>query len=184
MLIAQSHGEAANARAEAAQARSEAAQARSDVAEARSEALAAQAAAAEVSAAVASAIAQRDAALDRVKEIAADRESMINQFRVLSAETLDRHGQAADAQADVRLKATEQLMSPVRESLERFNLRLTEVEKERATMSAELRSSQLRSANRRNTASRDRGPRQRLAQTSDPRLLGRDAARGWRSWPA
>ena len=71
LLIAQSHGEAANARAEAAQARSEAAQARSDVAEARSEALAAQAAAAEVSAAVASAIAQRDAALDRVKEIAA-----------------------------------------------------------------------------------------------------------------
>jgi DNA recombination protein RmuC len=140
LLIAQSHGEAANARAEAAQARSEAAQARSDVAEARSEALAAQAAAAEVSAAVASAIAQRDAALDRVKEIAADRESMINQFRVLSAETLDRHGQAADAQADVRLKATEQLMSPVRESLDRFNLRLTEVEKERAAMSAELRS--------------------------------------------
>jgi DNA recombination protein RmuC len=140
MLIAQSHGEAATARAEAAHARAEAAQARGDVAEARSEAAAAQAEAAQVSAEVARAIAQRDAALDRVKEISADRESMINQFRVLSAETLDRQGQTADVQAALRLKATEQLMTPVRESLEKFNSRLTEVEKERAAMSAELRS--------------------------------------------
>jgi DNA recombination protein RmuC len=140
MLIAQSHGEAATARAEAAHARTETAQARSDIAEARSEAAAAQAEAAQVSAEVARAIAQRDAALDRVREISADRESMINHFRVLSAQTLDRQGQAADAQAEIRLKATEQLMSPVRESLERFNSRLTEVEKERAAMSAELRS--------------------------------------------
>jgi len=140
MLIAQSQGEAATARAEAAQARAEGAQARSDVAEARSEAAAVQAEAAHVSADVARAIAQRDAALERTRELAADRESMINQFRVLSAETLDRQGHAADAQAEVRLKATEQLMVPVRESLERFNSRLTEVEKERAAMSAELRS--------------------------------------------
>ena len=140
MLIAQSHGEAATARAEAAHARTETAHARSDIAEARSEAAAAQAEAAQVSAEVARAIAQRDAALDRVREISADRESMINHFRVLSAQTLDRQGQAADAQAEIRLKATEQLMSPVRESLERFNSRLTEVEKERAAMSAELRS--------------------------------------------
>jgi DNA recombination protein RmuC len=140
MLIAQSHGEAATARAEAAHARAEAAQVRTDVAEARSEAAAAQAEAAQVSAGVARAIAQRDAALDRVREISADRESMINQFRVLSAETLDRQGQAADTQAAIRLKATEQLMTPVRDSLERFNSRLTEVEKERAVLSAELRS--------------------------------------------
>jgi DNA recombination protein RmuC len=139
-LIAQSHGEAAAARAEAAHARAEAAQARSDVAEARTEVAAAQAQTAHVSAEVARAIAQRDAALDRVREIATDRDSMINQFRVLSAETLNRQGQAADAQAELRLKATEQLMTPVRESLERFNSRLTEVEKERAAMSAELRS--------------------------------------------
>ena len=140
VLIAQSHGEAATARAEAAHARAEAAQVRSDVAAARSEAAAAQAEAAQVSAEVARAIAQRDAALDRVREISADRESMINQFRVLSSETLDRQGRAAETQADLRLKATEQLMTPVRESLERFNSRLTEVEKERAAMSAELRS--------------------------------------------
>jgi DNA recombination protein RmuC len=140
MVIAQSHGEAAAARAEAAHARAEAAQARSDVADARSEASAAQAELAQTSAEVARALAQRDAALDRVKEISADRDSMINQFRVLSAETLDRQSQAADAQAELRLKATEHLMTPVRESLDRFNSRLTEVEKERAAMSAELRS--------------------------------------------
>jgi DNA recombination protein RmuC len=139
MLVAQSHGEAAAARAEAAQARAEVAQARSDVAEARGETSAAQAEAAQVSAEVARAVAQRDAALDRLREVAADRESMINQFRALSAETLERQGQAADAQAEIRLRATEQLMTPVRESLERFNSRLTDVEKERATMSAELR---------------------------------------------
>jgi DNA recombination protein RmuC len=139
MLIAQSHSDAASARAEAAQARAEAAHARSNVAEARTEAAAAHAKAAEVSAEVASAVAQRDAALQRTREIAADRESMINQFRVLSVETLDRQGQSADAQAEVRLKATAQLMTPVRESLDRFNARLTEVEKERASMSAELR---------------------------------------------
>src|SRR5829696_2512219 len=139
MLIAQAHGEAATARAEAAQARADVAQARSDVAEARGEAAAAQARAAEASAEVASAIAQRDAALARASEIAADRESMINQFRVLSTETLERQGQTANAQADVRLKATEHLIIPVRESLDRFNDRLTEVEKERAAMSAELR---------------------------------------------
>jgi DNA recombination protein RmuC len=139
MLIAQSHNDAATSRAEAAQARAEAARARGDVAEARTEAATAQAKAAEVSAEVASAVAQRDAALQRAREIAADRESMINQFRLLSIETLDRQGQSADAQAEVRLKATEQLMIPVRESLDRFNARLTEVEKERAAMSAELR---------------------------------------------
>ena len=139
MLIAQSQSDAATARAEAAQARAEVARARSDAAEARTEAAAAQARAAEVSADVARAIAQRDAALDRAREIAADRESMINQFRVLSAETLDRHGQTADAQAEARLNATEQLMTPVRESLDKFNARLTEVEKERVAISAELR---------------------------------------------
>ena len=138
-LVAQSRSEAATARAEAAQARADAADARSDVSEARAEAAGAQAEAAEVSAEVAKAVAERNAAIERAKEIAADREAMLNQFKVLSAETLDRQGKAADAQADLRLKATEQLMSPVKESLDKFSSRLTEVEKERATMSAELR---------------------------------------------
>ena len=144
---AQARAEAAQARTEVAQARTEAAQARADseggradIAGARAEAAAAQAEAAEVSAAVAKAVAERDAAVERAKEIAADRESMLAHFKVMSAETLERHGRSADAQADVRLKATEQLMLPVRESLDKFNARLTEVEKERVAISADLRS--------------------------------------------
>ena len=136
--------------AEVAQAREETARVRADVAEiragsaatlaeARAEAVAAQAEAATVSAALAGAHAERDAAVNRAREIAGDREAMLNQFKVLSADTLDQHSKAADAQAEHRLKATEQLMVPVRESLDRFGARLTEVEKERSAISAELR---------------------------------------------
>lgn len=131
-LIAQSRGEVA-------QARTEAAQARADIAGARAEASAAQAEAAEVSAAVAKAVAERDAALARAQAISADREAMLLHFKVLSTETLDRQGLAADAQAELRLRATEQLMHPVRDSLDKFNARLTEVEKERVAMSTDLR---------------------------------------------
>lgn len=144
---AQARAEAAQARTEVAQARTEAAQARADseggradIAGARAEAAAAQAEAAEVSAAVAKAVAERDAAVERAKEISADRAAMLAHFKVMSAETLERQGRSADAQADVRLKATEQLMLPVRESLDKFNARLTEVEKERVAISADLRS--------------------------------------------
>ena len=136
--------------AEVARAREETAQVRVDVAElrataaaeladARAEAAAAQAEAATVSAALAGAQAERDAAVNRAREIAGDREAMLNQFKVLSADTLDRHSKAAETQAEHRLKATEQLMVPVRESLDRFGSRLTEVEKERSAISAELR---------------------------------------------
>jgi DNA recombination protein RmuC len=138
-LVAQSRTEASTARTEAAQARADVADSRAAVAEARAEASAAQAEAADVSAEVARAVAQRDAALSRAAEIAADRNAMLNQFKVLSTESLERQGKAADVQAELRLKATEQLMAPVRESLDKFSSRLTEVEKERVTMSAELR---------------------------------------------
>ena len=162
--LAQAHAAASTARGEAAQARLETAQARSEtaqvrteaersradvaelraeatteLAEARTEAANAQAEAAEVSAAVARATAQRDAAVARAAEIAADREAMLNHFKVLSAESLDRQGRTADAQAEQRLRATEKLMLPVRESLDRFNSRLTEVEKERVAMSSDLK---------------------------------------------
>ena len=136
--------------AELAEVREETARVRADVAEirvaaaveladARAEAAAAQAEAATVAAALAGAQAERDAAVSRAQEIAGDREAMLNQFKVLSADTLDRHSRAADAQAEHRLKATEQLMVPVRESLDRFGARLTEVEKERTAISTELR---------------------------------------------
>ena len=140
---AQVRGEGERTRGDLAELRAEAATelalARTELATARETAAAAQAEAAEVSAAVARAEAERDAALSRAVEVAADREAMLNHFKVLSAETLDRQGRTADAQAAQRLKATEQLMLPVRESLERFSARLTEVEKERAAISSDLR---------------------------------------------
>ena len=137
--MAHARSEAAEARSEAAQARTEIAVARQAAADARAEAAAAQAEAAEVSAAVAKATAERDAAVERARQLAADRDALVNQFKVLSSETIERQGKTADAQAEARLKATEQLMMPVRQSLDAFNARLTEVEKERVQMSTDLR---------------------------------------------
>jgi DNA recombination protein RmuC len=138
-LVAHARSEAAEARSEAAQARTEIAVARQSAADARAEAAAAQAEAAEVSAAVAKATAERDAAVERAEQVSADRDGLVNQFKVLSTDTLERQGKTADAQAEARLKATEQLMLPVRQSLDAFNARLTEVEKERVQMSTDLR---------------------------------------------
>lgn len=140
---AQVRGEVEHLRANAAETRAGVAEqlaaVRTDAAEARTEAANAQAEAAEVSADRARLEAARDAAVQRALEIEADRESLLNRFKVLSAESLERQGKTADAAAEQRLKATEQLMLPVRESLDRFNLRLTEVEKERVAISTELR---------------------------------------------
>lgn len=145
--------EAERARAEAAQARAEAAQVRAEAtriqlsvavaqgeaADARTERAEAMADLAEARAAVAGAVAERDAAVRRAAEIAADREQLLNQFKALSAETVERQGRQIDATADQRLKETELLLAPVRDSLQRFNDRLTEVEKERLTMTTDLR---------------------------------------------
>ena len=136
---ADARSEAANARAEAARASVVIAQARGDAAEARTEAATALAEVAALSAAVGKAEAQRDAAQKRAEELAADREALVKEFKVLSAESLERQGKSADATAEQRLKATEQLMAPVRASLEAFNARLTEVEKERVAMATDLR---------------------------------------------
>ncbi|WP_375430402.1 DNA recombination protein RmuC [uncultured Friedmanniella sp.] len=140
---AQVRGELEHARANQADTRADTADqlalARTDAANARTEAATAQAEAAEVSAAVAKVTAERDAARQRATEIEADREAMLNHFKVLSAETLERQGRTADASAEQRLKATEQLMLPVRQSLDRFNDRLTEVEKERVAISTDLK---------------------------------------------
>jgi DNA recombination protein RmuC len=144
--VAHARAEAATARTEVARAQTELARtgeqvaaARAVAAEAQTEAALAQAEAAEVGAQLAAAIAQRDSAVQRVAEMAADRESMVNQFKVLAAETAERQGKSVDASAEARLKATEQLMAPVRASLEAFNLRLADVEKERVAMATDLR---------------------------------------------
>jgi len=143
---ANARADAANARSEAAAARTEAAKADTEIERARVEAAAAREDRALALADVAGfeamanqAKAERDAAVERAKEIAADRQTIIDQFKLVSTEALEHQGKSADASAEQRLKATEQLMSPVRETLESLASRLTQVEKERAAMAAELK---------------------------------------------
>ena len=82
--------------------------------------------------------AQRDAALLRARELAADRETITNQFKVLSEESLNRQGQKAEQTATERMAATQQLVTPLAEGLRHLNERLAEVEKERTRLAAEL----------------------------------------------
>lgn len=144
--LATLRGDAATARADAARAREEQARSLANSAGSSIQVLEAQRLAAEareslarISARVAAAEAERDAAVQRAEELAADRESMANQFKVLSAETLEQHTRAAEATASARFKATEQLMAPVSESLKQMQVRISEVERSRESMSAELR---------------------------------------------
>lgn len=120
-------------------ARTEVAQAVAGAAEARLEAAQAAAALADARAEVAGALAQRDAAITRAQEIAGDREQLVNQFKVLSTETVQAQERSLNDAAELRLKATEQLLDPVKESLQRFNERITDVEKQRVQLSTELR---------------------------------------------
>ncbi len=124
---------------ELARAREELANARADAAVARTEAAEARTGAAQTEAEVAGAIAQRDAAVARAQEIAADRQAMVDQFRLLSTEVAERQGKQVDTVAAQRLQATEQILAPVAASLELFQARLTEVEKERVAMTTDLR---------------------------------------------
>lgn len=143
--VAEARREASEARAEAAAARETLARAdtdvqraRAEVAEARSAAASAAAEAAEVTAMLTGALAERDAAKQRAAELAADRESLVNQFRTLSTDALERQGKLADSTAEQRLQATELLLQPVKEVLENFRERLVEAEKQRAVLAAEL----------------------------------------------
>jgi DNA recombination protein RmuC len=106
------------------------------VGRARGEASAARAASLEVQ--VDAARAERDQARARAAEIWADRESMVTQFKLLTLESLQQQSRRAEESAEVRSRATEQLLGPVRESLEAFNRRLADVEKERAALAADL----------------------------------------------
>ncbi|WP_341730268.1 DNA recombination protein RmuC [Brooklawnia sp.] len=93
---------------------------------------------AELAAEVAVAGAQRDAAIRRLDELSADRETLINQFKVLADQTLQEQGRRADVAAEQRLKHTEALMIPVKESLTALNSQLSLVESQRSAQAAEL----------------------------------------------
>ncbi len=124
--------EAAGSRADASDVEAKIAQANAQVAQARSEQ-------ADVAARLVGVTAERDAAVRRAEELAADRESMENRFKVLSSETLEQQGKQADVIAEARLKATADLMTPVAESLKTMNERINQVERERASATAEMR---------------------------------------------
>jgi DNA recombination protein RmuC len=131
--------ELARAREELANSRAEAAEARTEAAEARTGAAEAEAMVAHAQAQVAKSVAERDGAVARAQEIAEDREAMLAQFKALSSETAERQGKAVDTVTAQRLQATEQLLAPVAASLQRFEARLIEVEKERVAMTTDLR---------------------------------------------
>ena len=137
--VAAAKAEVAQHLAEKADLRSAVAEAQSRVAEAQSQVSEARSATAMAEAQVAKACAERDAAVERAKEIAADRESLLNQFKVLSNESLEHQGKKADETAEARLKATEQIVSPLTESLKEMQRRITDMEKERAQMAVEMR---------------------------------------------
>ncbi|HET7724618.1 MAG TPA: DNA recombination protein RmuC [Propionibacteriaceae bacterium] len=136
---ATARAEAASARADLAHSQAETERARADVGEARADAMAFRAEMAQLEARIAGAEAERDAAVRRSEELGADRESLLAQFKALSTEVLDRQSKVADASAEQRLKATEMVMAPMKASLDRFEARLTEVEKERVAIASELR---------------------------------------------
>lgn len=137
--IERSRADAERARAEAAAVRERLSSGQAAIADARAEAANAQAEAAAVSAELASARAERDAAREAAERLRADRDALVAQFKALSAEQLAAQDKQADARAQERLRATEQLLRPVAETLARFSDRLTTVEKERVALATDLR---------------------------------------------
>ncbi len=137
--LADARGEVERRRAELAQVDADQARHAVAVSEANERAARAVGERAQVEARLAAAEAERDAAIARARELAADRDSLVTQFKALSAEQLAVQAKQAEFTAEKRLQATEALMAPVREGLERMNARLTEVEKERSGIAAELR---------------------------------------------
>jgi DNA recombination protein RmuC len=97
-------------------------------------------AAARAQADVAVALTQRDAAVSRAEEIEAGRQTMVEQFRLLSHEVAEQQRRSVDSSAQQRLQATEQMLAPVTATLKEFQSRLTDVEKERVQIATEMRS--------------------------------------------
>lgn len=112
---------------------------RTDGALARAEAADARAALAAATARLEGARATASAAQERAEQLAADREDLATHFKLLSQDVLDAHGARSEATAAERLQATERLLAPMTEALQHFQDRLTQVEKERVALHAELR---------------------------------------------
>ena len=139
-------------------------------------------AAARAEADVAVALTQRDAAVARAEEIEAGRQTMVEQFRLLSHEVAEQQRKSVDTSAQQRMQATEQLLAPVAASLKEFQARLTDVEKERVQIATEHAvPGPDRARRRRGHAPRGGHPGQRPAQAAGARVVGRDHAQERRS---
>ena len=131
--------DAANARADLARQAEQGALARERIAQAEVRMQTAFAEKAAVEAAVAKAEAERDAARSQLADLRADRDELVKQFKLLSTESLEQQTKQADVVAQDRLARTEQLMTPVQDTLKAMNDRLTQVEKQRAELAVQLK---------------------------------------------
>ena len=138
--------EASRAREEAAIVRSELAGHLTQMADLRTAAVEAQRQTAEVRSELTTALsgrataeAERDSALRLTEELKADRRAMEDRFKLLSEQSLEAQSAKADKTASDRLAATQQMVTPLQEHLNRLSDRLNDVEKQRATLAAELR---------------------------------------------
>jgi len=130
--------DAAQTRSDQAQAEAAVEQARSQAADARREAAEIQALLARQTAATAKAEAERAGALEQAAELRRDREAMLDRYKALSVEALDKQTKTVELSAEQRLKATEALMAPMRQSLEQLQARLSEMDRQRVGLATSM----------------------------------------------
>ncbi len=82
--------------------------------------------------------AQCQAAEERAQITAADRDAMADRFKALSAEALNVQQLRADRAAERTVADTQHLLTPVAAALDKLERRLSEVEQQRASMTASL----------------------------------------------
>jgi DNA recombination protein RmuC len=83
--------------------------------------------------------AERDAAEGRLAELTADRRSLAEQFKALSADALAQSSRQLLDLTDARVRAAETVVAPVKESLDRFDGRLRQLEESRVALQSSLR---------------------------------------------
>ncbi|WP_040423352.1 DNA recombination protein RmuC [Actinopolymorpha alba] len=88
---------------------------------------------------VARTTAERDAAEGRLAELTADRRTLAEQFRVASADAMAQSSRHLLDLTDARMRAAETVVAPVKESLDRFDARLRELEESRVALQSTLR---------------------------------------------
>ena len=112
---------------------------------------------------------QRDAAKQRAAELAADRESLVNQFRTLSTDALERQGKLADSTAEQRLQATHGNV----ELTESYLRNLLRSEPDNAQLQALLQ-----------RIEKEKSQQQLAVQTTPPTALQQAQQDAWKDWEA